>query len=318
MPVYFSKIIGESNALLYVLSRVKDVAKTDATVLIQGETGVGKELITRFIHETSSRSQKPFVKVDCAALPENLVESELFGHEQGAFTGAERQRKGRFELADGGTLFFDEITELSMAMQTKLLRVLQDGEFERVGSSRTLKTDVRVISATNRILDEEVVKGRFRIDLYYRLNTYPITVPPLRKRKNDIPLLVDYFIPQIASQFGKQIDRVPSQTMKLFKEYDWPGNIRELINMLERVIITTSDSVLRLPKEIRKTLVNPPKSIEPIDNFVTLDDVERQHILTVLKAVNWRISGPTGAAQILGLNPSTLRSRMKKLNIVRP
>lgn len=313
----FSKIVGKSNALVYVLSRVKDVAETDATVLVQGETGTGKELITRAIHEQSKRSEKPFVKVNCAALPSSLVESELFGHERGAFTGAEQLRKGRFELADGGTLFLDEISELTLETQTKLLRVLQDGEFERVGGSQTLKVDVRVISATNHDLNQEVEKGRFRPDLFYRLNVYPITVPPLRKRREDIPLLVEHFIPQIASRIGKHIDQISPLMMEQSMGYDWPGNVRELKNVLERAIITTPDSVLRLPSEFNQTTVKQPKNVDVMENLSTLDDMERRHILTVLKTTNWRISGPDGAAKILDLNPSTLRSRIKKLDIKR-
>lgn len=313
----FSQVIGKSNVIVYVLSRVQNVADTDATVLVQGETGTGKELITRAIHEQSKRSEKPFVKVNCAALPSSLVESELFGHERGAFTGAEQLRKGRFELADGGTLFLDEISELPLDTQTKLLRVLQDGEFERVGGSQTLKVDVRIICATNHDLNEEVAKGRFRPDLYYRLNVYPITVPPLRKRREDIPLLVEYFIPQIASRIGKHIDQISPQMMKQFMAYDWPGNVRELKNVLERAIITTPDSILRSPKEIDQTIVNQPENVDVMENLSTLEDVERNHILTVLRATDWRISGPKGAAKILGLNPSTLRSRLKKLGIQR-
>lgn len=314
----FSDIIGKSNALLYVLNRVKQVAGTDATVLVMGETGTGKELITRAIHEKSTRSEKPFVKVNCAALPSSLVESELFGHERGAFTGAEQLRKGRFELADGGTLFLDEISELTLETQTKLLRVLQDGEFERVGGSQTLKVDVRVICATNHDLNEEVSKGRFRPDLFYRLNVFPITIPPLQKRRKDIPLLVEYFIPQIASRIGKHIDQISPQMMEQFMTYDWPGNVRELKNVIERAIITSPDSVLRLPSDFNQTMVRQSENIDAKKNLSTLDDMERRHILTVLKETHWRISGPKGAAKILGLNPSTLRSRLKKLNIHRP
>lgn len=318
----FSDIVGSSNALLYVLARVRDVAETDATVLVQGETGVGKELISRAIHDAGRRSAKPFIKVNCAALPVTLVESELFGHERGAFTRAEQLRKGRFELADGGTLFLDEITEMSVETQTKLLRVLQDGEFERVGGSRTLKPDVRVIAATNQDLDKKVAEGHFRADLYYRLNVYPITVPPLRRRLGDISLLVEHFVPMIASRIGKTIDRVQAGALEALKAYDWPGNVRELKNVLERAIITSTDSVLRLPLEFgpQTDEARPPAASEsthdsPMD---TLEAVERRHILTVLETVKWRISGDKGAAKILGVNPSTLRSRLKKLNIRRP
>ena len=314
----FSDIIGKSNALLYVLNRIEQVSRTDATVLVMGETGAGKELISQAIHEKSKRGEKPFIKVNCAVFPENLVESELFGHERGAFTGAEQLRKGRFELADGGTMFLDEISELSLKTQTKFLRVLQDGEFERVGGSQTLKVDVRVICATNHDLDQEISMGRFRADLFYRLNVYPITVPPLRKRQEDIPLLVEYFVPQIASRIGKHIDQVSPHMMEQFMAYDWPGNVRELKNVIERAIITTPDSTLRLSSGFNeKKSKQPAESMDNTEHLSTLEDVERRYILTVLKATNWRISGPKGAAKILGLNPSTLRFRIKKHGIIR-
>jgi PAS domain S-box-containing protein len=313
----FTNIIGKSNTLVYVLSRVKEVAQSDVTVMVQGETGTGKELISLAIHEKSKRAEKPFIKVNCAALPSSLVESELFGHERGAFTGAEKLRKGRFELADGGTLFLDEISELPLENQSKLLRVLQDGQFERVGGTPTLKVDVRVICATNHDLNEEVAKGRFRPDLFYRLNVYPITVPPLRKRREDIPLLVEHFIPQIASRIGKHIDQITPQMMEVLMAYDWPGNVRELRNVLERAIITSTDSVLRLPSEFFQTTVKQLEKVDDMENPSTLEDVERNHILTVLRTTDWRISGPNGAAKMLGLNPSTLRSRLKKLGIQR-
>lgn len=313
----FSGIVGQSNALLYVLARVKQVAETDATVLVQGETGVGKELVSRAIHESGKRSDKSFIKVNCAALPKELIESELFGHERGAFTGALQQRKGRFELADGGTLFLDEISEIPLETQAKFLRVLEDGKFERVGGSRTLSVDVRLIAATNQDLKKKIAGGRFRPDLYYRLNVYPISVPPLRKRREDIPLLVEHFIPRIASQIGKQIDQVPVQMMEQLKAYDWPGNVRELKNVLERAIITASNSVLPPQTFIAPETKSRPENADATANLSTLEDLERRHILTVLKATNWRISGPNGAAKILGLNPSTLRFRIKKLGIQR-
>ena len=313
----FSDIVGQSNVLLYVLARVKQVAETDATVLIQGETGVGKELVSRAIHASSKRSEQPFIKVNCAALPKELIESELFGHERGAFTGAFQQRKGRFELADGGTLFLDEISEIPLETQAKFLRVLEDGKFERIGGSQTLKADVRLIAATNQDLKKKIAGGRFRPDLYYRLNVYPISVPPLRKRREDIPLLVEHFIPQIASQIGKQIDQVPVQMMEQLKAYDWPGNVRELKNVLERAIITASNSVLPLQNIIAPATKSRPENADATANLSTLKDVERRHILTVLKLTDWRISGPKGAAKILGLNPSTLRFRIKKLGITR-
>jgi PAS domain S-box-containing protein len=313
----FSDIIGNSNSLLYVLACVKDVAGTDSTVLVQGETGVGKELVSIAIHEGSLRFDKTLIKVNCAALPENLVESELFGYEPGAFTGAVKLHRGRFELADKGTLFLDEISELSLATQAKLLRVLQDGEFERLGGAKILKTDVRVIAASNQDLNAEVAAGRFRADLFYRLNVYPITVPPLRKRIDDIPLLVEYFVPKIASRIGKQIDRLPVKAMERLKAYDWPGNVRELKNVLERAVIIASDSVLRLPPEFGSNTEVARSAAGPEAKLETMAAMERRHILTVLEAVNWRVSGEKGAAKMLGLNPSTLRSRLKKLNIRR-
>ena len=311
----FKEIIGRSNAILYVLEKVRQVAKTDATVLVQGETGVGKELVSRAIHNTSRRSQKPFIEVNCAALPANLVESELFGHEAGAFTGADRLRKGRFELADGGTIFLDEISELPLELQSKLLRVLQEGQFERVGGSNPLKVDVRVIAATNRILSEEVAEGHFRPDLFYRLNVYPITVPPLRTRREDIPLLVNHFVPQIAARIGKNVDQIPPHVLEKLTAYDWPGNVRELVNILERAVITSHDGVIRLPGEIAETTKPPENASDAQTQPVDLQTVERQHIISVLNSVNGRISGSKGAAKILGLNPSTLRFRMQKLGI---
>ena len=313
----FSEIIGKSNALLYVLARVEEVAETDTSVLVQGETGVGKELISIAIHEAGQRSQKPFIKVNCAALPTTLVESELFGYEPGAFTGALKRHMGRFELANGGTIFLDEISELSLETQAKLLRVLQDGEFERLGGTRTFKTDVRVIAATNRDLNAEITTGRFRADLFYRLNVYPITVPPLRKRREDIHLLVEHFVPVIASRIGRHIDRITVQTLEQLKAYDWPGNVRELKNVLERAIISSSNPILQLPEAVNTTIETQTESQEPIGEPDTLETVERRHILNVLKLTGWRISGPQGASKILGLNPSTLRFRIKKLGIHR-
>ena len=258
----FDEIVGKSDVLKYVLTRVEQVAKTDATVLLQGETGVGKELIARAIHEKSSRSNGPYVKVNCATLPEALVESELFGHEKGAFTGADRQRKGRFELADGGTILLDEVGELPLGTQAKLLRVLQEGEFERVGGSTTIKVNVRVIAATNRKLHDEVSAGRFRQDLFYRLNVYPITIPPLRQRREDIPLLVSHYARQIGERLGKSISEVPAQVMREFTEYNWPGNIRELQNVIERAVIVSSDGVLRLPEPLVQQRPHPPVKVK--------------------------------------------------------
>ena len=310
----FSDMIGTSNALRYVQTRVEQVASTDATVLIMGETGVGKELVARAIHENSNRADKPFIKVNCAAMPTSLVESELFGHERGAFTDAIQQRKGRFELADTGTLFLDEISELPQDTQAKLLRVLQDGEFERVGSARTLKADVRIIAATNRDLNAEVADGWFRADLFYRLNVYPITVPPLRKRREDIPLLVEHFISLIAPRIGKHIDTVPRQIMAQLKAYDWPGNIRELRNVVERSIITSPNSTLHVPDDL---LTEKQLSSAEFGSSISLDEVQHQHILAILKKTDGKIEGPGGAAEILQLKPSTLRHRMKKLGVKR-
>jgi transcriptional regulator with GAF, ATPase, and Fis domain len=312
----FSKIVGQSNALLYVLTKVQQVAETDATVLIEGETGVGKELVARAIHDSGRRSEGPFIRVDCTAIPSDLVESELFGHEAGAFTGATKQRQGRFELAEGGTVFLDEISELPADTQAKLLRVLQEKEFERVGGSRTLATDARIIAATNRKLTEDVAEGRFRADLYYRLNVYPITVPPLRSRKEDLPLLVNHFVRQFCGKTGKQIDQVPPSVMEQFAAYDWPGNVRELRNVIERAVITAPGPVLRLPEPIgAPAQVNAAASAGNGESLRTLVAVERDHIRRVLEVTDWRVSGPKGAAKILGLNPSTLRFRMKKLGI---
>jgi formate hydrogenlyase transcriptional activator len=316
----FDEIVGKSDALKYVLTRVEQVAKTNATVLLQGETGVGKELIARAIHDRSSRSDGPHIKVNCATLPEALVESELFGHERGAFTGAERQRKGRFELADRGTILLDEVAELPPGTQAKLLRVLQEGEFERVGGSSTIKVSARVIAATNRKLHDEVSAGRFRQDLFYRLNVYPITVPPLRQRRDDIPLLVSHYARQIGERLGKSISEVPAQVMREFTEYNWPGNIRELQNVIERAVIISSNGVLRLPEPLVQT-TTPPASEGKTSNdsttVSTLDEAEREHILRALEATGWRINGPKGAAAMLKLHPSTLRFRMKKLGLTK-
>ena len=314
----FSEIIGESNALLYVLGRIKQVAETDAIVLVQGETGTGKELVSRAIHQTSLRSGKPFVKVNCAALPANLVESELFGHEKGAFTGATQMRKGRFEVADKGTLFLDEISELSAETQAKLLRVVQEGQFERVGNSRTITVDVRIIAATNRDLEKDVAAGRFRADLYYRLNIYPITVPPLRNRRGDIPLLVAFFVPRISSDLGKHVNQIPPGVLAALLKYDWPGNVRELRNVLERTIIATPDRVLRLPDDFNRGAgTRIPEERAQAVKLENLDEMTRRYIIRVLESVQWQIEGPGGASEILKLKPSTLRSRMQRLGIQR-
>ena len=274
--------------------------QTDATVLLQGETGVGKELVARAIHEKSSRSNGPLVKVNCAALPDALVESELFGHEKGAFTGADRQRKGRFELADGGTILLDEVAELPPGTQAKLLRVLQEGEFERVGGSSTIKVSVRVITATNRKLNDEVSAGRFRQDLFYRLNVYPITLPPLRQRREDIPLLVSHYARQIGERMDKSISEVPAQVMREFTEYNWPGNIRELQNVIERAVIISSDGVLRLPEPLGQATTAPASEVKTSKEptiVSTADEAERENILRALEATGWRINGPKGPPQ---------------------
>jgi PAS domain S-box-containing protein len=308
----YENIVGSSDGLNYVLYKVEQIAPGDTTVLVLGETGTGKELVARAIHGLSPRKDRTLVKVNCATLPSNLIESELFGHEKGAFTGAHARQLGRFEVADGATLFLDEIGELPLELQSKLLRVIQDGEFERLGSSGTIKVDVRVIAATNRNLEEEVRRGRFREDLWYRLSVFPITVPPLRERVEDIALLVDFFVDKISRRLGKSIHSIPTSVMGALQDYQWPGNVRELENVLERAVINSSGPKLRLVDELKK----PPADLATTQQ--TLEDVERDHIVRVLEQVNWKVSGPNGAAQILGLNRSTLRARIRKLGIRQP
>jgi PAS domain S-box-containing protein len=306
----FETIVGSSAALKYVLYKVEQVAAADTTVLVLGETGTGKELVARAIHNNSPRSARPLVKVNCATLPSHLVESELFGHERGAFTGAQSRQLGRFEVADGTSVFLDEIGELPPELQIKLLRVLEDGEFERLGSSRTIRVDVRVIAATNRDLEEEVRKGRFRQDLFYRLNIFPITVPPLRHRAEDIPLLARFFVEKTSKRLGKSIEQIPESVMQKLQDFSWPGNIRELENVIERAVINSSGPRLRLADD----LVGPaPKQIAP--SLKSMQETEKDHILRVLEQTNWRIDGAKGAALILDMNPSTLRSRIRKLGI---
>jgi len=311
------EIVGRSRPLMEVLHSVAQVAKTDATVLILGETGTGKELVARAIHRIGSRADKPFIKINCAALPEKLVESELFGYEPGAFTGADRHRKGRFDLADGGTFFLDEISELSEQVQAKLLRVLQEGQFERLGGSETTSVDVRVIAASNRDLQKAILSGRFRADLFYRLNVYPITVPMLRERKEDIPLLAEYFVEKISARFGIAISGIHPDTMEQLMTYDWPGNVRELKNIVERAIITSPSTVLQLPAPLRGRPPAGPDEARWTERkeLPSLDRIERRYISHVLQTTRWRISGARGAAKILDLKPSTLRYRMKKLGI---
>jgi PAS domain S-box-containing protein len=308
----YENIIGQSDGLNYVLYKVEQIASSDTTVLVLGETGTGKELVARAIHSLSPRKDRTLVKVNCATLPSNLIESELFGHEKGSFTGAHARQLGRFEVANGATLFLDEIGELPPELQPKLLRVIQDGEFERLGSSGTIKADVRVIAATNRNLEEEVRRGRFREDLWYRLNIFPITVPPLRERMEDIALLVDFFVNKISKRLGKSIERIPTSVMNALQDYQWPGNVRELENVLERAVINSSGSKLRLVDELKK----PHKDLTNTQK--TLEAVEREHIVRVLEQTNWKVSGQNGAAEILGLNRSTLRARIRKLGIRQP
>ena len=304
-------IIGQSDALKNVLHKVGQIASSNTTVLVLGETGTGKELIARAIHHSSLRKNRALIKVNCATLPANLIESELFGHEKGSFTGSQARHLGRFEIADGATLFLDEIGELPIDLQAKLLRVLQDGEFERVGSSQTIKVDVRIIAATNRNLEKEVRDGNFREDLWYRLNIFPIIVPPLRDRRDDISLLVAFYVKKITKRMGKPIEIISERVMNTLKGYSWPGNIRELENVLERAVVNSSGSKLCLVDELSKPTKNVCTSPQ------TMEAVERQHILEVLEMTNWKVSGKGGAAEILGLDRSTLRARMVKLNIER-
>jgi formate hydrogenlyase transcriptional activator len=307
----FGEIVSGSKVMRAVFEQARMVSRTDTPVLLLGETGTGKELLARGIHDLSDRSGAILVKVNCAALPGELIESELFGHEKGAFTGATQQRKGRFELAHGGTLLLDELGELPAAAQAKLLRVLQEQEFERVGGSETLKVDVRVIAATNRNLPDDVAEGRFRADLYYRLNVFPINIPALRERQADIPLLARFFLAKYARKLGKRIDDIDPASLESLQQYAWPGNVRELQNVIERAVILCQTPVLEIGP-----LLNPYAQTTP-DRPATLEAMERNHILRTLEASGWVISGPKGAAAMLGMNPNTLRSRMLKLGISR-
>jgi PAS domain S-box-containing protein len=332
----FDEIVGQSPALLEPLDKVNRVARTDASVLITGETGTGKELIARAIHSTSRRHDKPLIKLNCAALPSGLVESELFGHEKGAFSGAISRRVGRFELARGGTIFLDEIGEVPIEVQVKLLRVLQEREFERVGGSEPIKVDVRVIAATNRDLVKLIREGKFREDLYYRLNVFPIALPPLRDREGDVPLLVHHLVPRFAARVGVRIESVGKATLERLNRYSWPGNIRELENVLERAVILSNGPILEIDPEVfasapadRPPDANPPTSPGPENEGLaaagerqptpleSLEDSTRNHILAALAQSGWIIDGPHGAAKLLALHPNTLRSRMKKLGITR-
>jgi len=310
----FEEIIGRSSGLRRVLQMVETVAWGDSTVLLLGETGTGKELIARAIHSHSPRRDRPFVKLNCAAIPTGLLESELFGHERGSFTGAIAQKIGRIELAHQGSLFLDEIGDIPLELQPKLLRVLQEREFERLGSTRTQKVDVRIVAATHRDLEGMILEKQFRSDLYYRLNVFPIRIPPLRERSEDIPLLVQHFVQQATQRMRKTIDTIPSETMGALIRYRWPGNIRELENVTERAVILSPGPVLRLSPRDLKSRVTPGHNA---DRHQTLEEVERNHILMTLKETRWVLSGPSGAATRLGLNRSTLYFRMKKLGIYR-
>lgn len=319
----FEEIVGQSDALRVVLENVARVAPTDASVLVLGETGTGKELVARAIHSNGPRKERPLIKVNCAALPTGLVESELFGHERGAFSGAIARRIGRFELAHRGTIFLDEIGEIPLEVQAKLLRVLQEREFERVGGSTPIKADVRIIAATNRDLLKEVREGRFREDLYYRLNVFPIQLPALRERKGDIPLLVQFLVQKLRGRVGKAIDGVSEETMKRLVGYAWPGNVRELENVLERSVILASGRVLEVSSDLLLEKSDTAQTSGGAETetskgtSTSLEDVERRHILDVLEKSGWVIDGPSGAGKVLDMHPNTLRSRMKKLGISR-
>jgi formate hydrogenlyase transcriptional activator len=309
--LHFEDIVGNSQALKLVLREIETVAPADSTVLIYGETGTGKELIARAIHHLSPRRERTFVKVNCAAIPTGLLESELFGHERGAFTGAIAQRVGRFELANGGTIFLDEVGDIPLELQPKLLRVLQEQEFERLGSTQTTHVDVRLVAATNRDLGEMVAARAFRSDLYYRLRVFPLHMPPLRERQEDIPALVRYFVEKYARRMNRAVETIPAETLDLLVRYPWPGNIRELENLIERAVILSPGPVLRVPH----TEIKPPA--EPTADNLTLRAAERDHILRALDATNWVLAGPRGAAARLGMKRTTLQSKMRKLGVVR-
>jgi formate hydrogenlyase transcriptional activator len=311
----FEEIVGDSQSLQRVLRAVETVAPTDSTVLIQGESGTGKELIARAIHNLSGRRQRTFVKVNCAAIPTGLIESELFGHERGAFTGAISQKIGRFELADKGTLFLDEIGDIPLELQPKLLRVLQEREFERLGSTRTVKVDIRLVTATNRDLSQMIAGREFREDLFYRLNVFPIPLPPLRERREDIPLLVRYFTQKYARRMNRRIETIPSEAMEALTNWNWPGNVRELENLIERAVILTRGSALHVPLAEVRSGVEAAASPGAAGPATTLEEAEREHILRALRECNWVVGGPAGAAARLGLKRTTLQSRMQKLGI---
>jgi formate hydrogenlyase transcriptional activator len=315
----FERIIGKSAALESVLEQVEQVASTDSTVLIEGETGTGKELIAHAIHNASQRFGRPFIKLNCAAIPLDLLESELFGHEKGAFTGAIAKKIGRFEMADKGTLFLDEVGDIPPALQPKLLRVLQELEFERLGSGRTHKVDVRLVAATNRDLVKMVARGQFRSDLYYRLNVFPIMLPALRERRADIPPLVTHFVKQCSHRMGKQVDSISPETMAAFQWYSWPGNIRELQNLVERAVILSRDGVLPnpLPKKQTELMIPSLHRTRPFHPSMTLEDSDRALIVETLEHAGWIVGGPRGAAAKLGLKRTTLLAKMRRLGIFR-
>jgi transcriptional regulator with GAF, ATPase, and Fis domain len=322
----YTDVVGKSPALGRVLERASQVAPTSSTVLLLGETGTGKELLAQAIHERSPRRAKPFIKVNCAALPATLIESELLGHEKGAFTGAVAPHPGRFELADGGTLFLDEIGDLAVELQSKLLRVLQDGEVQRLGATRSRKVNVRLVAATNQDLERAMAEGRFRRDLYYRLSVFPIQIPPLRERREDIPLIAWAFIERRQKDLGRRIEQVPREVMDALVAYDWPGNVRELENVLERALILSPDKALRLDDPLRTPgraagpVAKPPVMASPpgTDSDHSFDAMAREHVRAVLERCAWRINGPGGAAEVLAVHPNTLRSRMKRLGLARP
>jgi formate hydrogenlyase transcriptional activator len=313
----FGEIVGDSAALRRVLKEVETVAPTDSTVLVRGETGTGKELIARALHDLSPRRERTFVKLNCAAIPTGLLESELFGHEKGAFTGAITQKIGRFELAHQGTFFLDEVGDIPPELQPKLLRALQEQEFERLGSTRTVRVDVRLVAATNRDLAQMVNNGRFRSDLYYRLNVFPVVLPPLRERRDDIPTLARHFTQRFAQRMGRRIESIPTGVMDALVRYPWPGNIREMQNVIERAVILSRGPELEIPVSEFKQQTKAASVALP-SSFSTLEEAERQHILRVLRETNWTIGGSAGAAFRLGMKRTTLQSKMRKLGIARP
>ncbi len=312
----FGGIVGQSRAMRRVLSTVRQVAPTDTTVLLTGETGTGKELIARAIHDASPRASRPMIKVNCGAIPAGLAESEFFGHERGAFTGAQQRRIGRFELADRGTIFLDEVGELPLETQVRLLRVLQEHELERVGGERSIRVDVRVLAATNRDLAADVGSGRFRADLFYRLNVLHVRVPPLRERREDIPALASHFALQVSRRLGRAFTGLAATSLERLAEYDWPGNIRELQNVIERACVLSRGPVIEIPDPAEGALA--PAHAAPEDGPLEAAAAEREHLLRVLARTGWRLEGRGGAAELLGLKPSTLRSRMQKLGVMRP